>query len=173
MPLHRLRPALLMAQVVTATYRDPARAEAALALLEANGIPRAHVRVETTRFDLSPQPGLSGVTGAPSFALVGAGVGGAIGGLVGLGVSLGWIPLANPGLLGTLWFAAVARGIIGGGGLGLIVGFVLGLGYWGAEEEPAARPDLTPVTLLSVEHPDSRVQARTLLWKTGADQISG
>ncbi|MEZ4416490.1 MAG: hypothetical protein R3E10_12155 [Gemmatimonadota bacterium] len=163
-----------MPNVVTATYRDPLRADAALGALEAAGVPRERVAVETARFDLTPPTSLANATGAPNFALLGAAVGGALGGIVGLSVSLGWIPVANPGLLGTVWFAALARGIIGGGGLGLIVGFVLGLGFWGEEEDASdGRAELTTVTLLTVSDPAWVARARRVLWKTGADQISG
>ena len=161
-----------MARIVTAVYFDSKAAAAAQAALAEAGVPEGAIKVESTRFTESDGTSLLSATGAPNFALYGALIGAVAGGVAAIVAFASGAPMGRA-LLGPWWVSAVARGILGGGGLGLMMGFVLGLGQWEAEEEPVKRPSARPATLLSVADPEWMAVAREVFWKNAADQISG
>jgi len=161
-----------MARIVTAVYYDSEAADAARKALADAGIPGDAVKVESTQFSESDGTSLLSATGAPDFALYGAVIGAVGGGLAAMITFASGAPLGRE-LLGPWWVSALARGILGGGGLGLMIGFVLGLGQWEAEDEPVTTPKALPATLLSVSDPEWMAVAREVFWKNAADQISG
>ncbi len=160
-----------MARIVTAVYYDSHAAEAALAALAEAGVDRSAVIREATEFAAPDETGLLSATGAPTTALRGVAVGGVLGAVVGSLMHFGVVP--GGALLGGWWISALARGILAGAGLGLIIGFVLGLGMWEAEDDPVTTQGVRAATLLSVSDPALMATAREVFWKNGADQISG
>lgn len=137
-----------MASEQRAAYDDAPSAERAIEELVVGGVPRDSIRMEAQEVEAIVGPPVSNLTGAHrraiAFGVAGALLGGVIAALGAAGV------IAEPvlSLLGTNALAAAAKGVVGGGAIGVLFGYILGMGEWEDVGEPSPEAtDLKGVVL--------------------------
>jgi hypothetical protein len=131
-----------------AAYPDESSAERAIEALVANGVPRHAIEKDPQEVEAIVGPPVSNLTGAHRRA-IGFGVAGAVlGGIVAVLVSIGVIAEPVLSLLGTNPAMAAVRGVVGGGAIGVLFGYILGMGEWEDVGEPSPEAtDLIGVVL--------------------------
>jgi hypothetical protein len=131
-----------------ATYPDDSSAERAIEELVASGIPRKAIQKVPQDVEAIVGPPVSNLTGAHRRA-IGFGVAGAVlGGIVAVLVAIGVIAEPVLSLLGTDPVMAALKGLVGGGAIGVLFGYILGMGEWEDVGEPSPEAtDLTGVEL--------------------------
>lgn len=155
-----------MAQEHRATYPDDASAELAIDELVASGIPRHAIRKAPQDVEAIVGPPVSNLTGAHRRA-IGFGVAGAVlGGIVAVLVATGVIAEPVLSLLGTDPLMAAGKGLLGGGAIGVLFGYILGMGQWEDVGEPS--PEATNLTAVELcVTAGEREDVRAVFQRTG------
>ena len=128
-----------MKKELAAAFPSEDAARDAVAALTEAGIPRHLIEVRAGDLEDQVGPPVATVTGAHRVALICAIVAGGVSALLAVLMVSGVLPSRGFEFLGTSPLGAALRGAVAGAGAGALFGYILGMGMWEDDGEPATQ----------------------------------
>jgi len=153
-------------QGLSAVFADPDHAERAVVDLVGIGVPRDWIQIRSLGPEDRGGTPLAAVTGAHRVALICAVIAAVVSAVLAMLMTVGVVPAAGFEFLGTSTLGAAARGMIAGGGVGALFGYILGMGMWDSDGEPEV-PVLASEVLLTLRAGDQGEGVRSILTRAG------